>query len=77
MTKTTDYNLEYLIGIFNEHAIKTKREAEAQLNTYKENYPGEPVPLYMSDPFNLSLALCVMASEIQRIKDLFAIKNLI
>jgi len=64
---TINYSIETLPDIFAAHARIANNMNEGQLNSFIEKNPGEPVPDYLQNPFNIALALSIIC---QAIKDL-------
>jgi hypothetical protein len=61
------YKLEYLIEVFNKHAVKTEANRQEWMKLFQENKPEEPLPEYMKDDFNLPRALASICSEILKL----------
>lgn len=66
---TIDYSIDKLPAIFATHARIANNIQQEQMKNFVENCPGQPIPDHMKDPFNIALALSIMA---QAIKDLQA-----
>lgn len=62
------YSLEFLIQRFQEHAKKTQENQDSLVRDFKECNPDVPITDFISDPFNLPLALASICKEIQEIK---------
>lgn len=65
---THDYSIEGIVDYFEKHAEHVRGANEGQLEEWKDRYPDGPVPDALERPFNFSMALAVMASEIQLLK---------
>jgi hypothetical protein len=66
--KITDYRIENLSSIFDSQADKSDDARHQILEKYKEKYPTERIPEYLTEDFILARALAVMAREIQELK---------
>ena len=63
------YKLEYLIDVFYKHAVQAEKNRQEMIKSFKENYPGEPLPDHMNDDFNLPKALSSICSQILKLRD--------
>ena len=63
-----DYSIDNLTRIFATHARITNNMHQEQIARFKEANPDAPIPDHMKDPFNISLALSVMAQEINNLR---------
>lgn len=63
------YKLDFLIDTFLKHAERHDKENRELRQKFKEGSPNEPIPEYLSDPFNLPMALATICYEIQEIKN--------
>lgn len=62
------YDLEKLILKFKEHSVRSKKEQENAIKDFTKSYPEEPLPVYLSDSFDLPFALSVICEEIVKLK---------
>ena len=64
-----DYSIESLSAIFANHARSQNNNYQKDLEEYRNNNPGQPLPEHLKDSFNLCLALCIMCKEIKALHD--------
>ena len=62
------YNLDELELLFLQHADEADKNNKECIARFKENYPNDPLPDHMDDPFNLPEALAVMCGEIRKLQ---------
>ena len=63
-----EYSLECLVKTFSEHVIKSEENQKKSIDRFMENNPGEPLPEYMLDAFNLAKALLSICNELLTLK---------
>lgn len=63
------YSLENLKELFLEHGTQSEEEKAQNINRFLEQNPGEPLPEYMTEPFNLCFALYSICDELSKLKD--------
>lgn len=65
---TIDYSIEKLPGIFANHARIANNINQEQTQKFMEANPGAPLPDHLRYPFNIALALSIMAQEINDLR---------
>ena len=63
------YELEYLQEKFKKHAIRSVILRESELERFKIECPGEELPEWMRDEFEISLALYALVGEVIELRD--------
>jgi hypothetical protein len=71
----TDYSIESLCALFQEHAIKADEQRQKSIESFRENYPNESLPEHFSCDFNIAHALGIMAEEISKLKHITSAKS--
>lgn len=64
------YRLDFLIETFSKHAEEADKNKKHQLEQFKAMNPNEPIPDYVTDDFNLPMALATICHEIQKLKEI-------
>lgn len=64
------YTLDELMDKFGKHAIESDKSRIKLIEDWKQENPGQEVPEWMIEDFNLPLALCVLCKEIKMLKTL-------
>jgi hypothetical protein len=62
------YTLEYLIEKFLEHEKRAEQTQKELIAQFIENNPGEPLPEWFKDDFNLPGALSSVCAEVLALK---------
>lgn len=62
------YSIEDLKEMFLEHGTQSEEGKAQNIKRFQEQNPGEPLPEYMTDPFNFCFALYAICDEISRLK---------
>jgi len=65
-----DYRIEALSATFCKHAEEADRIRKEHIRNFKDKFPGEKIPDYSLDNFNICRALSVMACEIEKLKSM-------
>lgn len=63
------YSIESLKEIFLEHGTQSEEGKAQNIKTFQEQNPGEPLPEFMTEPFNLCFALYSICDELSKIRD--------
>lgn len=63
-----DYSIDKLPAIFANHARIANNINQQQIQNYREISEGAPLPDHLKNPFNLALALSIMAQEINDLR---------
>lgn len=74
MKDNNDYSIENLGAIFAKHADIADDEHEKMIKQYIQQYSDNPLPKHLKENFNIARALSVMASEIDRLKQIIGRK---
>jgi len=62
-------DLKELAAVFSSHSEKFKNDNIEMIKKFIDNNPGEKLPSYLQESFDLPEALSFMANEIQKLKD--------
>lgn len=65
------YEIDELLRIFSKHAQLSEKQRLQNIKSFQENYPGEELPVYMKDDFNLPKAMATLCFEILQLKNAF------
>lgn len=63
-----NYDIENLEAAFMDHCEQAIANSKIALEKFMANDPNAPIPEYLEDPFQLAMALAVMAREIHDLK---------
>ncbi len=64
------YTLEELIATFLDHHEKWEMRNKELIKEWKENNPGEEIPIYLKGDFSLPLAMASICKEVLNLKKL-------
>lgn len=62
------YSLEKLMETFLEHGTQAEDGKAQNIKRFLEQNPGEPLPAFMTDSFNLCFALYSICDELSKMK---------
>lgn len=62
------YSLEKLKETFLEHGTQAEDGKAQNIKRFQEQNPGEVLPEFMTDPFNLCFALYSICDELSKMK---------
>jgi len=69
-----DYSIKKLVETFEEHSKISMQHQEFANKQFLEQFPDQPLPAHMENPFDAAKAFSVMAKEICEIKEHLQLK---